>query len=51
VTGKDVPMMGHSSGVTTDIRSVIVAVIESEPGSDGPLPLLVALVKPAPFRQ
>src|SRR5450756_2171727 len=35
----------------TDMRSVMVAVTESDPGLDGPSPLLVALVIAAPFKQ
>ena len=44
-------MMGHNNGVTTLMGWVMVAVIESEPGSEGPLPLPVALVIATPFRQ
>ncbi len=49
--GNDPPVMGHNSGVMTDMGSVIEAVMESEPGSDGPRPLVVALVMAAPFKQ
>ncbi len=44
-------MTGHNSGVMTDMRCVTLAVTESDPGLDGPCPLLVALVTAAPFRQ
>ncbi len=49
--GNDPPVIGHNSGVTTDIGCVMVAVMESEPGSVGPLPFDVTLVTAAPFKQ
>ena len=49
--GYEVPVTGHSKGVMTDMRSVMLAVTESDPASDGPPPLLVALVTAAPFKQ
>lgn len=49
--GNEVPVIGQSSGVMTDTRLVMVAVIESEPGFVGPAPLPVALVMPALFKQ
>jgi hypothetical protein len=37
--------------VITDMRLVMLAVTESDPGSEGPPPLLVAFVTAAPFKQ
>ena len=42
-------MTGHSRGVITGKRCVIVTVTESEPGDEGPAPFAVALVTPAPL--
>ena len=49
--GNDVPVTGQSSGVMTFNRKVTLTVTESEPGSRGPAPLLVALVMTFPARQ
>ena len=49
--GNDVPVTGQSSGVMTFRRYVTLTVTESEPGSSGPAPLLVALVMTLPARQ
>jgi hypothetical protein len=44
-------MTGHRSGVITDMRWVIVAVMESELAEEGALEVAVALVTAAPFTQ
>ncbi len=49
--GNDTPVNGHRKGVMTGMGLMMVAVIESEPGSDGPLPFPVAFVIAAPFKQ
>src|SRR5690348_7939452 len=50
-SGYEPPVSGHRTGVMTDICLVIVAVMESEPGSAGPRPLPVAFVMATPLRQ
>ena len=49
--GNDVPVTGQSRGVMTLRRYVTLTVTESDPGSSGPAPLLVALVMTLPARQ
>src|ERR1700686_644288 len=43
--------MGHSRGVMTFMRLVMLAVTESDPTLEGLPPLPVALVMAAPFKQ